>query len=222
LDKHLRMPTLRSDIQGMGWMFALPIVVLFVAALYIYITDAGYEKPLILTEVKQALGILPLPLVSLWVIGLFRDLVKPNSKELLLSLPVNELTFGLLRVFRVLALYLLVFWVPTSYLMAHTRETITAADIYLPMVAILFLVSLSFALILLVKSVEVCLTIIGVYCTMSYMMRGGGMGTLYVFHWSLPKPYAASASVAWTLAVGSICLLIVGQWLLYRREYLMK
>jgi hypothetical protein len=206
----------------MGWMFPLPIVVLIAAALYTFITQAGYDKPLNITEVKSALGVLPIPLVSLWIIGLFRDLVKPDGKELLLSLPLNELTFGLLRVVRIVGLYMLLYWGPALYLLLHTREKFTAADVYLPSVTILFLVSLSFALIILVKSVEVSLSVIGVFCTMSYMTRGGITGNLYVFHWSFPKPLVDSASVAWTLAVGSICLLIVGQWLLYKREYLMK
>lgn len=209
----------------MGGIFITPLIVMVVSSVYVWLVYRGYPTDSMMVQIRGAFGVFSLPFISVWIIGLFQDIVESDGKESLLSLPYRAPFFGIIRVIRMTLLYIVLFFIvllALTLIMFGSYPPLDACDWYLPIVSILFFSGLSFFCIVLTKNTLISYTILCVYCVFQYMTRGGFSLSIYPFQWSFSMPYTSNVFVACLLLV-STCFLYGGSQIIFsKREYLLK
>lgn len=211
------------DIKNIGTAFYFPIVMGVFAAIYCYIKNYGFENAEVMKNIKSSIGIFFLPWVFIWVLGLFQDLLDSKGKELLLSLPYDDTSYGIKRVLRITLCFLLIFYALFFGLSwsLKTASDITVMDLILPVCAIMFYSSLAFLSIVLTKSMMMSYCLIATFSIFAYLTRGGAFGALYPFQWSFPKPFLGDGFAAFVLTVVTIVLFSIAVHLFKKRSRLL-
>lgn len=220
-----RINSFMLDIKAMGGIFAAPIIIMLVGSLYVWMVYRGYPADSLMVHIRGSFGIFSFPFICMWIFGLFQDIVESDGKESLLSLPYRAPIFGIVRVLRMTALYIALFFVVFLGLvtiMFQGELPLEAADIFLPFLSLLFFSGFSYFIIILTKSSLISYTVFCVYCIFQYMTRGAFSASVYPFHWSFPKPYTNTYLIASLLLLFACVFYIVGQYFFSKREYLLK
>ena len=128
-----RIP-LMLDIKTMGWTFFFPIVLLLGLTIFLYITHHGHLSLIPFQSIKYTFGIFAMTGISIWIIGIFQDLLEIDSRELLLSFPYDAFYYGIFRVLRVTSIYLIIFLCLYLFLVSNHHQELSpsllAKDFY--------------------------------------------------------------------------------------------
>ncbi|CCQ94926.1 membrane hypothetical protein [[Clostridium] ultunense Esp] len=222
MDQLLKLPPLNVDFRMMGWAFPLPIVVSILMALFHYAIHGGSENLIPIEAIRYGLGFFSVPFISVWAIHLYQNLVNPEEKEVLLSLPYQPFSFGLLRLLRITLIYLIFFWSVQIFLYSHSREGAAVLDWVFPVVLIFYFSSLSYFIVLAVKNVLIGYALLGIYIVFEYTTRGGFSGPFYAFQWVNPKPTLESGYNLLALILLTLAFLLIAQWILTNRDLLSR
>ncbi|HBI04619.1 MAG TPA: hypothetical protein DDY49_11390 [Paenibacillaceae bacterium] len=222
MDSPIKLPPLLTDIKAMEWNFYLPIFVTIISTSYVYVVLAGWNQPLLFSEIKKTLGLWSIPCVSFWTIGLYKNLVDSDGKELLLAMPYKVMQYGFIRTLRMSLIYILFFYTCLLIVLLFSEENMTMVDWILPGVNILFFSFLSFVIILASKNIAISYGLIGVYSSTNFITYGSFSGWVYPFYWSLPRHDLQFLQVLMGLILATFVCIVLGQWILTKKEYLVK
>lgn len=225
MEPKVKLLPLLLDIRSMGGLFYIPILTMLLSAAFCLVQYAGLEDRYLLPQLKHAMGVLSIPLVSVWIIGIFQDYTDVEGKETLLALPYSPVHSGLVRVCRMAGLYALLFVIVYGVLAAllSSGQIGTFLEgLYLPLIAIFLFSGLSFLLIVVFKHPISCYIMAGGYALFHYMTRGAYSLGVYPFQWSLPQPYMDSLLCSYMMLAALAILLAVAQLLFTNREFMLK
>lgn len=226
MESKVKMPSLRLDIRNMGGLFYLPFIMMMIAAAYVTIHYSGYsDNQNMLKYIRHDFGVLSIPLVIVWIIGLFQDFVETKGKEAILALPYSSTYSGIMRVLRMSLLYVVIFFILFVFLVIRLlpgHQLILLSDICLPILSVLYFAALSFLFMMIVKNSIVCYIIIGVYSIFLYMTRGAFTFGLYPFQWSFPQPNFDELRCTVILLIASVIGLYISQKIFQNKEFLLK
>lgn len=147
-----RIP-LMLDIKTMGWTFFFPIVLLLGLTIFLYITHHGHLSLIPFQSIKYTFGIFAMTGISIWIIGIFQDLLEIDSRELLLSFPYDAFYYGIFRVLRVTSIYLIIFLCLNLFLVSNHHQELSpsllAKDFYFPIITIIYFAAFTFFIVML-------------------------------------------------------------------------
>ncbi|PQQ66898.1 hypothetical protein [Acetivibrio saccincola] len=160
-----------------------------------------------------------------WILPAYFEIVNPDSKELMLSLPINSFKFGFLRMLRLYTIYVLFILSVFTFIYIisdNTRLGFGIVEGALIAGALFFLSGLGLASLLLTRQVVIGSAVPIGWVAVSYFFRGGGQWYLHPCQWIRPKPFVPYWKFVVALWIAGLIFHIIFTFLLKRREYLMK
>jgi hypothetical protein len=211
------------DIKNMGIFFCVPVIIMALCGTYIVFAKYEFSEPIIM--LRKGFGIFPIIGISIWIYYIFEDLLDSNGKELLLSMPYNDIDYGLFRIIKLTLVYVIMFYVFLFAILVLTLErnyVFQFQDIYFPILSIFFYSGFSFLTAVIAKNNLISFTVLGVFSVFMYSTRGGVSACIYPFQWSNPNPYYNPAIVALALIAATAALYASANFFFNNREFLMK
>jgi len=223
MEQRNKIVSLKFDIKNIGPLFYLPIVTGLLASGYCLLRNYGYDNVEVIKNIRIGLNIFCVPFVFIWIIGLFQDLLDSEGKETLLSLPYNNLSYGILRVCRMFGLYLIYFYILfiTLCIILQCLDDISLVDLFFPTISIFFYASMAFLVIVVTKSMAISYAIVSVFTIFAYLTRGAAVGPINPFYWSFPRPFLDSNYVMLVLVTISTYMLYISTIIFKKRNLLL-
>lgn len=219
MEQPIKMTPLLTDLHMLRGLCYVPIVAYIMILLVIILSYLGFVELMSYEEIKQVMGLLCMPAISFWIVSLYLNIVDRDIKEVILSLPYKRLQFGLRRVARVFIVYTGIFYFVLLLVLKFAGKNIGIGEVVLPLVGMIFFTGLSFTAILVIKNEIFTYVVIGIIGTFEYVTRGGLTGWFYPFQWVLNRPYYSKIHIV-ILLINAGVLLLLGQWMSGKREYL--
>lgn len=219
MQQQIKMPPLKTDLRMIESMLFVPFLVYAMIIVILVLPQLGFVELLSPVGIKKLMGLFCVPSISLWVIGLYKNIVSREMKEVILSLPYTDLQFGILRVCRIFFIYVGIFYSMLIVIILSSKEALLVDCIILPLIGMVFFTAISFVTILITKNELFTYVIIGAIGTYEYVTRGGVTGWFYPFQWVLKYPYYSKINII-ILLLSSGILLMIGHILSTKREYL--
>lgn len=162
--------------------------------------------------------------VLVWILPAYVEVVKPESKELILSLPIDGLTFGFLRMVRLFALYTV--FVLTLLFVVYVignenRLEYGIVEVFLISGAVFFISGLGMTVFLISKNLVIGYGIPILWVSISFFYRGGASWLWHTCHWINPNPFESSLKYAVSHWITGMVLYIISAFIIKQRKYLM-
>lgn len=221
MEQRLTLPPLKADIRMMKSICAVPIPVFAGLLMLSVVPYIGFVEVLMVSQIKSIMGIFGVIFVAFWVISLYTNFVEEDMKEVMLALPYKTMQLGMIRTLRMMGLYCLLFF-PILFILAKlSRFVMNIYDVLFIMNGIFFFTSVSFVVILIVKSEMGAYGVIGLIAIYEYTTRGALTGWFYPFQWANNRPFYTWKEAVILFAI-SILLCLIAQWRLGNREYYVR
>lgn len=163
--------------------------------------------------------------VLVWTLTPYLEIVHPESKELILSLPIDGFRYGFLRMLRLFAIYtgpvlLLLFFIYS--ISDGDRLEYGMADVFLIAGALFFVSGLGMTSFLLSRNLIIGYGISVLWVAISFFYRGGASWLWHTCQWIYPKPFESSLKYAVAHWITGMVLYIISAFIIKQRNYLMR
>ena len=162
--------------------------------------------------------------ILVWIITPYLEVVNPESKELILSLPIDGLRYGFLRMLRMFAVYtspvlLLLYFI---YSISNgDKLAYGMVDVFLIAGALFFVSGLGMTAFLLSRNLIIGYGIPILWVAISFFYRGGASWLWHTCQWICPKPFESSLKYAVSHWITGMVLYIISAFIIKQRKYLM-
>ena len=159
-----------------------------------------------------------------WIITHYLEIVNQESKELILSLPIDGLRYGFLRMLRMFAVYtspvlLLLYFI---YSISNgDKLAYGMVDVFLIAGALFFVSGLGMTAFLLSRNLIIGYGIPILWVAISFFYRGGASWLWHTCQWICPKPFESSLKYAVSHWITGMVLYIISAFIIKQRKYLM-
>ncbi|HHV28787.1 hypothetical protein [Acetivibrio mesophilus] len=163
--------------------------------------------------------------VLVWILTPYLEIVQPESKELILSLPIDGFRYGFLRILRLFAVYtgsvlLLLYFIYS--ISDGQRLAYGIIDMFLISGALFFVSGLGMVAFLLSRHLIIGFGIPVLWVAISFFYRGGASWFWHTCQWINPKPFESSLKYAVAHWVTGIVLYVMSAFIIEQRKYLMR
>ncbi|ODM24817.1 hypothetical protein [Acetivibrio mesophilus] len=224
MDKHInRLVPFKFDLKNSGYGIYFLVLSMVLAFVYnLVITSGAWNKYITL---QVSIFLISVVGVLVWILPGYLEIVNPESKELILALPIKGYTFVFLRVLRLYTVYVIFILGILSIISNMSDEKMINFGVlqgFLIAGALYFLSGLGLVSLFITKHgvIGYCFPIL--WTMVSFFYRGGGLWFLHPCEWIVPKPYDVTMNITIALWVFGIILHIAATIIVNRREYLIN
>jgi len=224
MDKQInKMIPLGFDLKTAG--YSGYFILLSIAATIVFHLKlmGGSETKII--SLQSTLFIISVIGILVWILHAYMDIVNTESKELILSLPINGFAFVFLRVLRLFALYAIFFLVLLFIISAKSGGAgleYGIVDMFLIAGALFFMSGLGLIVLLISKHMVIGYGIPILWVAISFFYRGGASWLWHTCQWIVPKPFESSWRYAIAHWITGLLFHIISTFIIKQREYLIK
>ncbi|MEN8906561.1 MAG: hypothetical protein ABF289_11440 [Clostridiales bacterium] len=164
--------------------------------------------------------------IIILIIPLFSNLVNPMANELILSLPLGGIGYVLIRVVRIILIYILLTFTIYSIIYFTTNKKNFLGhfvDIKLICSSFIFLAGFGLLVMLIGRNPIYAYTSTIFLFVFSYFFRGSGLMYWHVCQWIQPKPnFSAIWKLEYTMFISGVICFILSSIFIKNKNYLLK
>ncbi|HOP93505.1 hypothetical protein N1236_07505 [Acetivibrio thermocellus] len=224
MDKRVnKMVPLIFDLKTVSYVGYFILLAFAAVMIFFLVLMGGAATKYILLQttvfVVSVVGVLA------WILTPYMEIVQPESKELILSLPIDGFKYGFLRMLRLFAIYtgfvlLLLYFIYS--ISDGDRLEYGIVDIFLIAGALFFVSGFGMTAFLVSRQLIIGYGIPILWVAISFFYRGGASWLWHTCQWINPKPFESSLKYAVAHWITGLVLYVVSAFLIEQRKYLMR